>query len=478
MKAAGLLSLLIAAPAAAEFVDVELLVYHAEADPVSGEPCGGAFAGPGLTTLNIFFDNIEFNARDEQETWPDRAFPRIEPGDGGTVTVRLEYSAGNPQFNIEPGIQSNYVVRIGWGDRDVLSSDRTVNLDPYRIVGPQRLYVTRNGWTTNRPGNNYAQHGVIICNRPPTTITTSALFEDIEPGSVFMGWRHTGGLGEARDWSRTEVYLLPQPEIPQFGAQPVFTQAAWGSTNRTVRNLDCGEYWACYRNIDHYGHVWEGCDESIMVENCVMEEPDMMPPEPDLGVDMMPPEPDLGVDMAVDMAPDMMPMLPDMAVMLPDMAVAMPDMSVAMPDMAVAMPDMAVAMPDMAVAMPDMSVAMPDMNVAMPDMRVPDPRMDMSVQPPPDMTVDMREPDPRVDMQVILPDAAGATMDRGPGDDAPEAGVTFDQYGGDGREGDPRSDGGVTGASGDTDDCATAPGERSTGWFGLLLLIGLGRRRR
>jgi hypothetical protein len=465
--------LFFALPAYADRVDVELLLYHAEEHPETGEPCGGAFAGPGLTQLNIFFDNIEFNARDEQERWPERAFPRIEPGDGGRLSVELEWSPGNPGIGLQPGIQSNYAVRIGWTDRDVLASDRVVNLPPHRIVSPRTHYITRNGWTTQNPGNDLARHGVIVCNRPPATITTTSIFEDRDPGSVFLGWRHTGGLGQARDWSRLEDFLEPQPELPRFG-RPVYTQAVWGTTVTTVRDLDCGQYFACYRSFDDYGHVWEGCDGAIEVERCV--EPDMAVPDmavPDMAV------PDMAPDAAPDMAPDMPVLMPDMAPPVPDMALPVPDMAPPVPDMAPPVPDLAPPVPDLAEPVPDLAPPVPDMAPAVPDMAPPVPDMAAMIDAsPPDMRLRDMRGDDAPETGVPPPDAAGRDQSVNPradmrGDDAPETGVDEDeQDGGMGSSdlGDPT----VT----EGDDCAQRPGAPSGGFGLCLLLLAACRRQR
>ena len=484
----------------AQRVDVRILLFHAQQHPETGEPCGGAFAGPGLTTLNLFFDNIEFNARDLQDTWPDRAADRLPPGQGTALDFQLQWSPGNPAAGVQPGLQSSYAARIGWIDRDRIATDRSVNLPAHRIIVPQRHYITRNGWTTQDPGRDFARHGVIICNRPPSRVETSAIFQDLQPGSVFLGWRHIGGLAQAVDWSRTEVFLGPEARIVE--ANRVFTQAAWGSTNRTVQGLDCGRYFACYRNVDHYGHVFEECSGDVLVDRCV--EPDMAVPPPvdaavdavvDAAVDMA--VVDAVVDAAVDMAVDAaIPPPVDMAVVPRDMAVVPVDMAVVPQDMALvpldaapadmaALPLDAAAPVDIAVVPQDMAglpidAALPptDLGMSLPQdvgMSLP---VDQGLDPRVDLGVDLG-PDPAVDLGVapvpdatVLPDAVVDARDAR-ADPALDGLVTRP----DAARGDAEPN--TTGETPGDDGCGVAGGGRSQGCV-LIALVALGllRRRR
>jgi hypothetical protein len=499
----------------AQRVDVRILLFHAQQHPETGEPCGGAFAGPGLTTLNLFFDNIEFNARDLQDTWPDRAADRLPPGQGTALDFQLQWSPGNPAAGVQPGLQSSYAARIGWIDRDRIATDRSVNLPAHRIIVPQRHYITRNGWTTQDPGRDFARHGVIICNRPPSRVETSAIFQDLQPGSVFLGWRHIGGLAQAVDWSRTEVFLGPEARIVE--ANRVFTQAAWGSTNRTVQGLDCGRYFACYRNVDHYGHVFEACSGDVLVDRCV--EPDMaVPPPVDAAVDavvdaavdaaVVDAVVDAAVDMAIDAAippPVDMAVVPrDAAVVPVDMAVvpadaALPPLDMAAPPLDAALPPLDMAAPPLDAALPPLDMAEPPLDAALPPLDMAAPPLDAAL-PPLDMAGDVgmslprdvgmslpldqgpdpdMAPDPAVDLGVapvpdatVLPDAVVDARDAR-ADPALDGLVTRP----DAARGDAEPN--TTGETPGDDGCGVAGGGRSQGGV-LIALVALGllRRRR
>jgi hypothetical protein len=453
----------------AQQVDVQIAVYHAEVDPVTGEPCGGEFSDQGVTDLRLLFDNIERDARDEQVNWPDRRFDTLAPGEGAFIEARLDWSPGNLALGVPAGLQSLYTVRLGWQDRDRLATDRIFEVGPHRIETPQDLWITRDGWSTRNPGRDFERMGVIVCNRPPAVVDTRNIFPDLAPGSVFLSWQHAGGLAEAIDWSHTEIWLLPEPRIV---GEPHANQFAWGQTHRVFTELDCGTWYACYRTYDAYGHVTELCDGEVEVVDCgQMIEPDMAVPEPDMALP----------DMAV----------PDMAVPEPDMAE--PDMALPEPDMALPEPDMAA--PDMA-AEPDM--AAPDM-AAEPDMAAPEPDM---TAPEPDMALDAEPGDPSAGFDGDVLDAGADldadTPDLEPGD--PQAGfdMAADQMAWDAEPGDPQpepnpdsrvgdtkdaatldastiADGGANPGTGETTGCTATPGG-APGWL-LVLALGLRRRR-
>ena len=280
----SLLGAALALPAEAGNASVRVMVYHAQTDPVTGESCGGAFGSTEfypsqIAHMNIFYDNGFHDAGDvTTNVSPSTPIP---PGQGALLpTQSLSWGFSDP---------GSYTIRIGWAEKDRNYTNWTGGAT---AVGPQTLgsgtwYVTRHGWSQTHPGTDYANDGIVICNRVPWVVHSQSFYPldtSIQrAGQVDLAWNHISPSSHT-DWLETRVYVLQgdhvgsnNPPLSGVSCSPSRThpgplvsncfygQASWGQENRQLQKMGNGPYTVCYQNIDQYGATSVTCDAMFTV---------------------------------------------------------------------------------------------------------------------------------------------------------------------------------------------------------------------